>query len=152
MTLRPRVFLCIMTMLSAVPISADAQELAVVAKSVIYPGQTIASGSVSIVDATNCPNCDPGYLQGVGDVEGMVAVRTLIPGKLIFANDIREPSAVMPGKDVAVIFRSGALQISMRAEPLAEAAIGQSVTVRNRETGATVIGVVNADGTVTVLP
>lgn len=138
-------------MLAAMP-SAWGRDYAVVAKAVIYPGQTINANAISVVDATYCPNCDLGFIQDPASVSGMVAVKTLMPGKLIFPDFIRKASAVVPGQEVEVRFQRGALLISMRGEPLQEAGIGEPVSVRNRESGTIVSGIVQPDGTVMVTP
>lgn len=136
----------------AVASFANAQEMAIVAKRVIYPGQTISVDALSRVDASNCSNCDAGYIQDALQVTGKIAVKTIIPGKLIFPEYVRSASAVMPGKEVDVLFQKGSLSISMRGLPLSEAGSGESVSVRNRESGTIIVGIVQPDGTVKVSP
>lgn len=137
-------------LLQGMPGYAMAQELAVVARHIIYPGQMIEQTSIEVVDASNCPNCDAGYIQDAAVVAGKIAIKTLEPGKLIFPGDIRMAPAVIRGEEVTVLYRKGALQISMSGIPLNEAAVGESVSIRNAESGAIVSGVVQADGTVMV--
>ncbi len=137
-------------LLQGIASGACAQEFAVVARSIIYPGQMIEPGSLEVVDASNCPNCDAGYIQDEHLVAGRIAVKTLVPGKLIFAQDLRAAPAVMRGQEVKVVYRKGALQISMSGIPLNDAAAGEAVSIRNAVSGAIINGVARTDGTVTV--
>ncbi len=128
------------------------QELAVVVKRVVYPGQAISSGIIETIDASNCENCDPGYIRDPAALNGMIAAKTIMPGKLIFPDDAQMPALISPSQEVSVLFRAGDLHISMRGVPVAEAGVGEPVSVRNPVSGAVVSGIVQADGTVLVNP
>lgn len=127
-----------------------AQDFAVVATHLIYPGQVVEATSLEIVDATYCPNCDSGFFREPAPIVGKVAVRSLLPGKLIFPSDLKPAPAVLRGKAVNVIYVRGALNISMSGVALSDAAINEVVAVRNSRSGATITGIVQRDGTVAV--
>jgi flagella basal body P-ring formation protein FlgA len=55
------------------------------------------------------------------------------------------------GSDVTLVFSAGGLTITAPGRPLESAAIGDSIEVRNTETGVTVSGLVMADGSVRVV-
>jgi len=133
---------------SAVP--AAAQETVVVPKQVIYPGETVTSGLVSEVRF----NRQRSILSSVAvlpqDVEGKVARRTLLPGRMIPLNSLREAYAVEAGTPVPVVFVDGGMQISVTGVPLQPGSVGDVIRVRNIDSGAILIGVVMADGTVRV--
>jgi flagellar basal body P-ring formation protein FlgA len=129
---------------------AIAQDMAVVARHAIYPGQIVKQSSIELVDASNCPNCDAGFIQDATAVLGKIAVKTLSPGKLIFPEYLRLAPAVTPGQEVTVFYRKGGLQISMLGTPLNEAAVGEIVSVRNTSSGVLVTGIVQADKTIMV--
>lgn len=129
---------------------AVSQEQAVVTKHLIYPGQVVEPQSLETVDASYCPNCDAGYFRKAEDIVGKIAVRTLAPGKLLFPTDIRSAPAIRRGQEITVIFRSESLHISMLGVSMSDAALGETVTIRNMKSGAIVHGVAGLNGTVTV--
>lgn len=133
------------------PHKVEAQDFAVVSTQLIYPGQIVEATSLEIVDASYCPNCDPGFYSEVNSIVGMVAVRSLLPGRLIFPSDLKPAPAVLRGREVTVVYSKGKLRISMTGVPLEDAAIHEEVPVRNARSGATVTGVVQPDGTVAVM-
>lgn len=139
-------FLAALTVGGALP--ALAEEIAIVSRHMIYPGQTVEAASLQMVDTSDCPNCDEGYLRDAADAVGRIAVRTLLPGRLIFPRDLRDAPLITRGKEVRVFYRNGGLQISMTAIPLNDAAAGQEVAVRNAGTGAVIKGIVHEDGAV----
>jgi flagella basal body P-ring formation protein FlgA len=89
-------------------------------------------------------------VQDRSELAGKVAKRTLLPGYPIPLNSIREPDAVTAGVPVQVVFQSGVLLITAQASPLKSAQAGEVVSVRNLESGRTISGVVQQDGTVLV--
>ncbi len=129
---------------------AVAQPLyAVVPTSTIFPGDVISSSQVMEVEVTN-PNLAGGYTSNVKDVIGMVAKRTLVPGRTIPVASLREPFTIERGKSVRIMFNVGGLTISATGSALQDAMTGDSIRVRNTESGVTVTGTVRADGNVEV--
>ena len=86
----------------------------------------------------------------VDQIDGMVAKRTLLPGKLIPLSSVREAYLVEAGTPVRVNYVEGALQISTVGVPLQPGAAGDVVRVRNSESGAVLTGTVMVDGTIKV--
>lgn len=130
--------------------SALAQNTAVIPKQVIYPGETIASEQVDVVAVTN-PNLAGGYARTKDEVVGMVAKRTLLPGRTIPVHGLREAFAVKRGSSVRLTFSIGTMLISASGTPLTDASVGEVVKVRNIDSGSIVSGTVMADGTVQVM-
>jgi flagella basal body P-ring formation protein FlgA len=124
--------------------------VAIVPNEVIYPGQDVDLSLLREVEVTN-PNIRPDYISSWDDLEGTVARRTLLPGHVIPMSAIREAYAVERGSDVTLVFSAGGLTITAPGRPLESAAIGDSIEVRNTETGVTVSGLVMADGSVRVV-
>jgi flagellar basal body P-ring formation protein FlgA len=148
-----RVTLPLFGALSCTAISpALAQDVAVVVKQTVYPGQSINAAEIAVVDASNCPNCNAGFIRDPELVRNRVAVKTLAPGRLIFPGDLRKAAMAVPGHEVELIYHKGALLISMRGDPVSEAGVGDAVSVRNKDSKAIVNGIVQADGTVLVVP
>lgn len=129
---------------------ALAQNTAVIPKQVIYPGETIASEQVDVVAVTN-PNLAGGYARTKEEVVGMVAKRTLLPGRTIPVHGLREAFAVKRGTSVRLTFAIGNMLISASGTPLTDASVGEVVKVRNIDSGSIVSGTVMADGTVQVM-
>jgi flagella basal body P-ring formation protein FlgA len=130
---------------------AIAQPLyAVVPTSTIFPGDLVSSDQVVEVEVTN-PNLEPGYTSDVREVIGKVAKRTLVPGRTIPAGSLRDPFTIERGKAVRILFNVGGLTISASGASLQDAMAGDSVRVRNVESGVIVIGTVRTDGNVEVV-
>jgi flagella basal body P-ring formation protein FlgA len=116
----------------------------------IYPGDVI--GDNLLVERTLAPNA---LTQGRifldrKDLIGKVARQTLLPGQPIPVNAVREPQLVKQGQAVLVIFQTEDLVISSTAVPLQSGAVGDIISLRNSDSGATIRGIVQADGTIRV--
>lgn len=129
---------------------AIAQTLyAVVPTTTIFPGDIISAAQVTEVEVTN-PNLAGGYSSNAEQVIGKVAKRTLVPGRTIPVASLREPFTIERGKTVRLMFNVGGLTISAPGSSLQDAMAGDSVRVRNVESGVIVTGTVRADGNVEV--
>lgn len=130
---------------------ASAQNgMAVVPKQTIYPGQEIDAAQLQEVEVTN-PNIAGGYASSVSQVAGMISSRTLLPGRTIQVNALREPYAVKRGTTVRMTFNVGSMIIAASGTPLDNASVGDVIRLRNLDSGVTVSGTVMADGTVQVM-
>lgn len=83
---------------------------------------------------------------------GKVVRRTLLPGKPIPINAVREPHLVVQGYTVQIVFQDGPLVITGYAVALQSGGNGDVVRVRNVDSGVIVSGAVQPDGTVRVGP
>ena len=92
-----------------------------------------------------------GYFHDYEKLVGKVARRTLVRGKPIALNSVRQPFAVRNGQVVTLQFKSGVLHIITKAISLKSAAAGEYISTRNVDTGKTVVGMVQTDGSVLVL-
>lgn len=129
---------------------ALAQETAIVTTRVIYPGQIIGADVLKEVTFRRGRNHIGEVAATVDQLEGKVARRTLLPGRLIPAGSVRDPYLVTAGAPVQAVFAQGGLTISLSAVPLQSGAVGDFIKVRNMDSGAVFGGVVMADGTVRV--
>ncbi len=79
---------------------------------------------------------------------GKVARRTLLPGKPIPVNAVRDPFLVVQGRNVQIVFQDGGLTITGYAVALQSGGEGDIVSLRNIDSGVMLKGAVLADGTV----
>ena len=118
-------------------------------RAIIYPGDLIRDDM--LVDAPlSAPTYSGPVALGAEDVVGMVARRTLLPGQSIPINALAAPRAVRAGSAVKLVYVDGGLEITAVGSALQDAAVGQTVQVRNDDSGVTVSGRVRADGAVQV--
>lgn len=137
---------------SAAPASAQAQAemLLPVPTVTIYPNDEI--NEEHIMDrAFIAATVTRGSVQeDRGSVVGKVAKRTLLRGQPIPVNALREPYLVVTGKPATVVFSDGSLTIMGQATALQSGAVGDTVSLRNTESGQQIRGVVAKDGSVRI--
>lgn len=123
---------------------------AVVPTRIIYPGEALDPATLQEVEVTN-PNLAGNYARQISQVAGKITDRTLLPGRTIIVDNLREPYAVKRGNAVKIIYSSDGLTISTFGTPMEDAGVGEIVKVRNTESGITVSGTVMQDGSIKVL-
>lgn len=116
----------------------------------IYPGDKISSGMLRIGRFSDQTVAVGGYIRRAETLYGMVARRTLIRGRAIPTNSIRRPYLVRNGQPVILRYHSGALSILAKAVSLKSGIVGDYVQARNVDTGRTVAGLVQRDGSILV--
>lgn len=131
---------------------ASAAETALTPVRVIYPGETVDAGSVEPVKLRRGARVRTAVATDPAEVEGKVAKRTLVPGKLIPVSALRDAYAVEAGATVEAVFAKDGLSISLSAVALQSAGAGEPLRLRNAQTGKTFSGTAQADGTVRVGP
>ncbi|MHA7772952.1 flagellar basal body P-ring formation chaperone FlgA [Roseibium sp. M-1] len=85
-----------------------------------------------------------------GQLVGMVARRTLLPGQPVPMNSVEKPVLVRRGEPARLVFREQGLTIIMQVEALQNGGAGSFVRVRNIDSGLVVSGRVQEDGTIRV--
>lgn len=135
------------------PVLAHAAETGLVPTRVIYPGEIVDGGALQEIELKT-QRQKRAFAGAVAtetaEVEGLVARRTLLPGRPIALAALRQAWLVEQGKPVEAVFNAGALQISATAVALQSGAAGDLVRLRNADSGKTFSGTVLADGTVLV--
>jgi flagella basal body P-ring formation protein FlgA len=118
-------------------------------KAIIYPGEIITEDML-----INAPLAAPAYsgplAMASGDIVGMAAARTLLPGQSIPMASVAPPRALRAGAPVKMLYVDGGLTITASGSALQDGAVGQLVKVRNDDSGVTVSGRVRGDGSVLV--
>jgi flagella basal body P-ring formation protein FlgA len=117
----------------------------------IYPGDTIRESSLADRDFSAGPTPPRGsVIETHNALVGKVARRTLLPGLPIPPNSVGEPRLVSNGEKVEIIFIDGGMTITTYGSALQAGGAGDVVSVRNLESGLTISGVVQPDGSVSV--
>ncbi len=151
-----RRFLRTLLLAAALPLSALlagpalAQETVIIPTRVIYPGEVISADMLEEVPLRRQVRNLASLTLDWSQIEGKVARRTLLPGRMIPVSSFRDAWLVEPGKPVQVVFRHGGLEISLSGVPLQAGAAGEIVRVRNMDSGSVFTGIVMGDGTIRV--
>ncbi|MDX7952986.1 flagellar basal body P-ring formation chaperone FlgA [Lichenihabitans sp. Uapishka_5] len=130
--------------------AAEAAQAVPVASVTIYPGDIIRDGMLTERDL---PDNFPGQAVTALDrtaLVGKTVRRTLLPGLPIPINAVAEPKVVSVGAMVRVVYVEGDLNIATYASALQAGGVGDTIAVRNPESGLTISGVIAKDGTVRI--
>ena len=133
------------------PGPALAQEaLAPTPKSVIYPGDIIREDMLADVARGGVRDGGGPYVEDRSFVVGKVARLTLLPGHAIPYVGVSNRKLVANGAIVNLVYSEGGLVIVTTGSALQDGSIGDVVRVRNDDSGVTVSGAVQPDGSVRV--
>ena len=141
-------FAVITTTLTCFSVQASEPIPIPVPKNIVYAGQVISG---NFLRDRNVPQK---YLSRVNvftrhsDVVGKVAKTTLVPGRPIPTNYVKEPDVVKVNQRAIMLYRAGALKITAEVYPLNSAQAGEQVRARNIQTGIIVYGTAQDDGTI----
>jgi flagella basal body P-ring formation protein FlgA len=134
-----------------VPLHAAESIVLPVPNITIYPGDTIKdSWLVDREFPANSLAAKAAALDTRLSIVGRSARRTLLPGVPIPINAVMEPKAVANGAKVKVIFEEGGLSIVTYATALQAGSVGEVISIRNLDSGLTISGIVQSDGSVRV--
>ncbi|CFX55444.1 FlgA, flagellar basal-body P-ring formation protein [Candidatus Filomicrobium marinum] len=119
-----------------------------VPRKTLYPGDVITNASLERRKFRFRKGVVIPYVQSVDQLVGMVARRTLLPGRPIVKSSLREPELIQRGQTASIVFQSGSLTISGFAKALEPGAVGDIIALRNVDSGSIVRGQIRADGSV----
>lgn len=117
----------------------------------IYPGDSIKEAW--LVDREFSPSfigAKGALIDSRATIVGKVARRTLLPGAPIPWNAIMEPKTVANGAKVKMVFEEGGLTITTYGAALQSGSVGEVISVRNLDSGLTISGTVQSDGSIRV--
>jgi flagella basal body P-ring formation protein FlgA len=120
-----------------------------VPKVTIYPGDVLTDGLLVMKKFSRRRDMTPAYDTREA-VVGKIARRTLVPGRPIPVNSLKEPEIVKQGHRARIIFQADGLVITGEALALQSGNIGDIISLRNTDSNTTIRGTVLADGTVSV--
>jgi len=136
--------------LMALALPVRAEDVAVVTRHVVYPGQEVSAGDLQVVEVTNHNRDLRTVATRIEQVNGKLTRQTLLPGHYIPLNAIRDAYTVEQGAAVRVLYSEGGLIITATAVTLEPGSAGDVIKVRNMDSGRVFSGIVMADGTVRV--
>ena len=116
---------------------------------VIYVGQILIDDNIKekIYHGQPKTNESP-IISNRDDMIGKLAVRTLLPGHPVRKDDLRSAYSVFQGRVASIMFENRGLSISGYGMPLQSGSVGESVDIRNPQTGIIVRGKVLFNNTV----
>jgi flagellar basal body P-ring formation protein FlgA len=131
-------------------IPAAAQEARIpTPRVVIYPGDVIRDDMLA--DAADAARDGSGpFVEQRALIVGKAARLTLLPGHAIPFTSVSNRKLVTNGAEVRLIYADGDLLIMTTGAALQDGSIGDIVKVRNDDSGVTVSGAVQPDGSVKV--
>ena len=150
LTSRPLLLVALVVSLARAAHAAPGELLLPVPTITLYPGDVI--GDAQIVERTfrvgvRAPLVSVENRMGV---IGKVARRTLLPGQPIPINAVDDPKLVRRGVPTQVVFREDEMIITSIVEPLQSGSVNETIKARNPDSGLTVTGVVQANGSIRV--
>lgn len=134
----------------ALPAQVSGYTAIPVPATMIYAGQRITGAALTTRRVSNRYLSVAAVVVDPDNLKGKMARSTLVPGRPISLNQVREPNVIDASKPTRIIFRSGGLTIVGEVIPLASAAVGERIRARNAETGVVVSGIAQADGSLLV--
>src|ERR1700728_4546598 len=140
----------IMVFAAACATSSSAQEdLVPTPKAVIYPGDIILDEMLADVPNPARDGSGP-FVDSRSLIVGKAARLTLLPVHSIPFLGVSNRKLVSNGAEVKLVFSEGDLLIMTTGAALQDGSIGDIVRVRNSDSGVTVSGAVQPDGSVQV--
>lgn len=124
------------------------EEVFPVPRVTVYPGDAITRENLEARSFRFRKGVAIPYVRSPKELIGMVARRTLLPGKPILKNSLREADLIQRGQTAQVIFKAGGLVISGYGKALEPGAIGDIIALRNIDSGSIIRGQVRADGSI----
>ncbi|MGA7197458.1 flagellar basal body P-ring formation chaperone FlgA [Roseiarcus sp.] len=119
-------------------------------KSVIYPGDIIRDDMLADLSQGGVADGGGPFVEDRALIVGKVARLTLLPGHAIPFAGVSNRKVVANGAEVRLVYAEGGLLIMTTGAALQDGSIGDVVRVRNSDSGVTVSGAVQPDGSVKV--
>ncbi|MTI45926.1 flagella basal body P-ring formation protein FlgA [Roseibium hamelinense] len=119
-----------------------------VPKVTIHPGDELNTDNVIIRRFPRQTTQQFAVMTDRYALKGMVARRTLLPGKPIPTTAVEAEVLVRRGEPARLVFQEQGLTIVMQVEAMQNGAAGKVVRVRNIDSGLVVTGIVQSDGTI----
>ncbi len=133
-----------------VPAALAQEAVAPSPKSVIYPGDVIRDDMLADLPQGGLRDGEGPFVENRALIVGKVARLTLLPGRAIPFAGVSNRKLVANGAEVRLNYAEGDLLIMTTGDALQDGSVGEVVRVRNSDSGVTVSGAVQSDGSVKV--
>ncbi len=148
--LRRAALAALASLIAAVGPALAQEALAPSPKAVIYPGDIILDQMLTDIPGGGTRDSGGPYVEDRSFILGKTARLTLLPGHAIPFAGISNRKLVANGAEVKLVYAEGGLLIVTSGAALQDGSIGDVVRVRNSDSGVTVSGAVQPDGSVKV--
>ncbi|MEW6559905.1 MAG: flagellar basal body P-ring formation chaperone FlgA [Pseudomonadota bacterium] len=131
------------------PVRVDRQQGVVVVARALQAGHVLTAADLTTVerDATRLP---PGAVNDAQALVGQVLRYSVAAGQPLVQSMLTGPQLVHYGQSVSLVAQGLGVRLVALGQALADGRVGQSVLVRNVQSGRVVSGVVDAQGQVVV--
>lgn len=116
----------------------------------IYPGDMISESMLKDRTFPETYRFRTAMVESPRVLAGKTARRTLLPGEPIPMNAVDDPKLVTRGVQTAIVFEEGALSIVGIGIPLQSGTLGETIQVKNVDSGRIITGRVQADGKIRI--
>lgn len=137
-------FLCFVLLMS-LGLSASGQT--VVAARLIRSKSIITPSDLTVLEMST-----DGTLRQISGAVGMEARNVLYPGRPVLPSDIGPAAVIERNQIISLVYKKGALRISVDGRALARGGVGERIRVINTESRTTVSGLIIGPGIVEVSP
>lgn len=120
-----------------------------VPSQMIYRGMAVESHMLTTT-ALSVPASSAEIVDDLTQVLGKVATRALLPGRPIALSALSTPPVIERNTQVTLVYRADGLVVTARALAMRDGRVGDTLQVRNIDSGQSVFGTVQTDGTVLV--
>ncbi|EIM24937.1 flagellar basal body P-ring formation chaperone FlgA [Microvirga lotononidis] len=116
----------------------------------IYPGDTINESMLKDRVFPENYRYRTAVIESPRVLAGKMARRTLLPGEPIPMNAVDDPKLVTRGTQTQIVFEEGGLSIMGIGIPLQSGTLGETIQVKNVDSGRIITGRVQPDGRVRI--
>lgn len=116
----------------------------------IYPGDTISESMLKDRAFPENYRFRTAVVESPRALVGKAARRTLLPGEAIPLNAVDDPKIITRGVQAPIVFEEGGLSIVGVGTPLQSGTLGETIQVKNVDSGRIITGRVQADGKIRI--
>jgi flagella basal body P-ring formation protein FlgA len=138
----------LVTSVLATSVRAD-QEI-VVPRVTIYPGDHLSNGLLEVRPIQDKATSAHSVFSDPEELLGMIARRTLLVGRPIPRDAVRPEPIIRQGEPVSISYETSGILIQLSATALQSGGVGQTISVRNSDTGRIIKGRIKPDKTLIV--
>jgi len=130
--------------------AASEERILPVPSITIYPGDTINESMLKDRAFPENYRYRTAVVESPRVLTGKTARRTLLPGEPIPMNAVDDPKLVMRGVQAQIMFEEGGLSIMGIGIPLQSGTLGETIQVKNVDSGRIITGRVQSDGRIRI--